>query len=79
MNESFDAITAANAQAKYCEEHEVPMFAPANGMCNRCGRNIYEPYTVRHGTETVQLGITVEDAGKRLISGCPHCNATFVE
>jgi len=79
VSKTFNSIEAAKAQEAYCNKHEVPMFAPTNGWCSRCGRNIFEPYPVRHGAETVTLGISVEEAGKRLISGCPHCNATFVD
>lgn len=74
----FDPIEAAKAQEAYCDQHEVPMFAPSNGWCNACGRNIYEPYTYR-GREDHTYGISVEEAGQRLISSCPHCNTTFVD
>lgn len=77
--ERFDTIDAAAAQKRYCEEHEIPLFAPSNGWCSCCGRNIYEPYPVRRGSETINLGIDVESAGKRLITSCPHCNATFCD
>lgn len=73
----FDAIEAAAAQKRYCDEHEVPQFAPSNGWCNACGRNIYEPYTYRSTGHT--YGISVEEAGKRLITCCPHCNASYTD
>lgn len=75
---TFEVIQAAKAHEAYCNAHEVPMFAPSNGWCNACGRNIYEPYTFR-GREDHTYGICVEEAGKRLISSCPHCNHSFVE
>ena len=78
MPKTYDVIRAADAQARYCEEHEIPLFAPTNGWCHECGRNIYEPYTYR-GQEDRTIGISVEEAGSRHITGCPHCNHTFVD
>lgn len=79
MERRFNPIDATLAQAHYCEEHELPQFAPANGWCSACGRNIYEPYTCRRGSQTVTYGISVEEAGRRLITSCPHCNTTFCD
>lgn len=78
MAKTYDAVEAARAQERYCNEHEIPVFTPRNGWCYRCGRNIYEPYTYR-GREDSTIGITVEEAGSRHITGCPHCNATFAD
>jgi len=78
MAKTYDAIAAAKAQEEYCNAHEHPMFAPSNGWCSSCGRNIYEPYTYR-GREDHTYGITVEEAGSRLITSCPHCNRTFCD
>lgn len=75
---NYNAIEASQAQEGYCNEHKVPRFAPDNGWCSYCGRNIYEPYTYR-GREEHTIGISVEEAGSRLITGCPHCNATFCD
>ena len=74
----FDPAAAAKAQENYCEQHEVPMFAPSNGICDHCGRNIYDPITYR-GHENKTYGISVEQAGKRLITSCPHCNASYTD
>ena len=76
---TYSAIEGEKNQAAYCDRHGCPMFIPKNGWCHHCGRNIFEPYRVRRGSESVTLGIDVETAGKRLITGCPHCNATFVD
>ena len=72
----FDPVKAAKAQAEYCEKNEMPNFASYNGTCWRCGRNIYLPI---NGSGGKIFGYTVEEAGKRLITGCPHCNATFCD
>jgi len=76
---TYDPIEAAKAQERYCNEHEIPVFAPRNGWCASCGRNIYEPYTYRGREDHTYFGISVEEAGSRLITGCPHCNFSFVE
>lgn len=73
---NYDPKAAAAAQATYCETEEIPMFAPADGVCYRCGRNIFLPTNGSHGAV---YGITVEEAGSTLITGCPHCNYSFVE
>lgn len=78
MAKTYDAVEAAKAQEGYCNAHELPIFAPSNGWCACCGRNIYEPYTYR-GREDHTHGITVEEAGSRLITSCPHCNSTFCD
>lgn len=76
MSYNFDPAISAKAQAAYCDEHELPMFAPADGHCPRCGYNIYLPV---NGSHSAVMGITVEEAGSRLITGCPICNYSFVE
>ncbi|MBR6905981.1 MAG: hypothetical protein IKN33_03410 [Selenomonadaceae bacterium] len=76
MNNNYDPIKAAKAQEAYCDQHECPMFAPRDGRCYRCGYNIFLPFNASHGAV---LGITVEEAGKKLITGCPICNYSYVE
>lgn len=75
MKSQYDVIKATKAQKDFCETYKVPMYAPVNGWCWSCGKNIYEPYMV--GGRIV--GITAEAAGKRMITSCPHCHATFVD
>lgn len=74
----FDISAAAKAQRKYCEENNAPHFAPAGGHCWRCGRNIYSPISYGSNNEYT-AGITVDRAGKELVTGCPHCNYSFCE
>ena len=73
--EHFNVTEAIAAQRKYCEENGVPHFAPRNGICWRCHRNIYEP--VNHGKYTA--GISVEKAGRTLVTGCPHCCRSYCD
>lgn len=73
----YDTRKAADAQRRYCEEHGYHFFAPwRSGFCFHCGRDIYEPVTWPDGRTT---GITVEGAGKSLITGCPHCHYSFCD
>ena len=62
----LDTKKALEAQKKYCDENNVPQFAPTNGRCDRCFANIYDY-------------ITVERAGTTLITGCPECHTSFVD
>lgn len=57
---------AMELQKKFCLLHSVPQFAPDNGICYKCGKQIYEK-------------ITTEKAASQLITGCPHCNNTFID
>jgi len=74
-SDNFSPTKANRAQIKYCDEHECPVFAPMNGVCYRCGYNIY----LRTNGKSGPRGITVEEAGSRLITSCPHCGYSFVE
>ena len=53
-------------QKKFCTLSGFPHFAPEDGICYKCGRQIYEK-------------ITTEEAESKLITGCPHCDSTFVD
>lgn len=50
-------------------EYERTGFAPIDGKCWRCGRNIADG----------ENGITLEKLGDYIITGCPHCNCSFCE
>lgn len=62
----YDPQKAAAAQAKYCKENNLPLFAPYDGVCWACRRNIYEI-------------ISIEGAGNHLITGCPLCHRSYCE
>lgn len=64
-NETFDPIKANKAQMEFCKLRDVPHFAPTS-RCWSCGRNIYAK-------------ISVERAGRELITGCPYCHRTFCD
>ena len=40
MSSSPGEIDMLDKQKKYCEENNLPMFAPANGICGSCKRQI---------------------------------------
>lgn len=44
-------------------------FAPLNGRCYKCGKDITEG----------ENGITLEDLGDYIITGCPHCHYSFCD
>lgn len=74
-NETFDVKTACQAQSKLIKENGYPYFAPSDGQCYDCRRNIYEQ--IDHGGH--KTGISVESAGKSLVTGCPHCHHSYCD
>jgi len=53
------------AQREFCKRTKTPHFAPGNGVCWRCGRQIYDR-------------ISMESAANHLVTGCPHCHRSYV-
>lgn len=72
--EEYDIMKAAIAQRKYAGDL---LFAPLDGECYRCGKNIYKP--VRDLSGKVLSGYSVEYAATHHITGCPHCHQTFCD
>ena len=63
------------AQHEHCRKINVPMFIPKDGICFRCGRNIFEDATMKNtytGREYVSRGYK-NIVSSELITGCPHC------
>lgn len=97
MNSKYNVSNGIKAQEKYCNENNLPHFAPTNGQCWKCKRNIYEPVGWKNEYDSYgiplkrvqvaldspekefETGITVEKAGKTLITGCPHCNKSYCD
>lgn len=77
----YDIAASCRAQADYCEDHNIPHFAPFDGVCYSCHQQIYaklehiNPYN-GHKSFT---GIPTELAATTLISGCPHCSSSYCE
>lgn len=57
---------ACAAQKKYCESRDLPHFAPIDGRCFACHRQIYDD-------------ISVETAESELITGCPICHRSYCD
>lgn len=73
----YNTKKAIEAQKEYCQRKGYPNFAPAyDGTCFRCNHDIYSE--VKHSDGRV-TGISVEYAASHLITGCPHCNYSFVD
>lgn len=73
--ETYDPLAATVAQSRYCRERGIPHFAPKSGKCWKCGYNIYLPAN----TATESPAISVEQAGREHITGCPYCHWSFCE
>lgn len=77
----YNATEAIEAQKKYVKENGGPHFAPKHGICWKCHKNIYEPQEktriVRGEEKKIITGITIEEAGNRKVTGCPHCNNSY--
>ena len=57
-----------NLQMKLPESERIG-FAPKDGICWHCKRNIAEG----------ENGITLERLGDYIITGCPHCHKSYCE
>ena len=64
MEEVYNVQKSIEAQREYCRKNEMPQLAPHSGFCWKCGKQIY-------------TAITVEQAGKSLVTYCPHCHKSF--
>lgn len=74
---TFDIDLAKVAQRKYQDEHNSPSFAPSSGVRWKCHQNIYSKIVDKErGWET---GISVEEAGRTLVTGCPHCHRSYCD
>jgi len=78
--EDFNVGKAVTAQNEYQKRTGSPAFPPSSGVCWVCRKNIYVPYEYKGANgETYLVGITVKEAGERLITGCPHCNRSYCD
>ncbi|MCD7830698.1 MAG: hypothetical protein LUI01_00270 [Firmicutes bacterium] len=67
----YDPEKAVKAQEAFCKAEKIPLFAPIDGVCERCKRNIYLPVH--------NLGYTLDEAGRKHITDCPHCHKSFCD
>lgn len=76
----YDMQKATEAQKEYAISKRAPFFPPLSGLCWNCLENIYLPKEVcGKGKVVGYSGITIKRAGEKLITGCPHCNKSFVD
>lgn len=66
-NEPSEKLEAAEKQAAYCKKKDLPHFAPRNGICWSCQKDIYEHER------------TAREAGSNLITGCPWCCRSYCD
>ncbi len=66
---TYDIDKAKEEQFSLCEKAQLPQFAPANGVCYTCHRNIYSS----------PCGYSVEEAATKYITRCPCCSGSFVD
>ena len=65
LSEAIEDIQCKiNAQEVHAEENELPLFAPEDGLCFNCGKQIYNR-------------ITMEEAANELITNCPYCSRAY--
>lgn len=57
----------AERQEQYANEKKLPLFAPSDGQCYSCRRNIYDDER------------TLAEAGHTLITGCPFCCRSYCD
>lgn len=73
--ENFNVREACEAQSKLCNAKSYPDFAPSDGVCYACNKNIYKE--IDHGS--YKTGVSVERATNELITGCPHCHRSYCD
>ena len=77
----YNVDASRKAQSAYCDEKNLPHFAPFDGVCFSCHQQIYarvehqNPYDGRKS----YTGIPTDLAASMLITGCPHCSSSFCE
>jgi hypothetical protein len=65
MNAS-DVSAKIVMQKRFCDTKGYPHFAPSDGVCYWCDRQIYDK-------------ISVEIAQGNLITGCPWCHKSYCD
>lgn len=83
----YNVSKSIQAQKEYCDKKGAPHFAPSNGICWKCRKNIYESmentrvlfWKEGKPEEKYITGITTEKAGSELVTGCPHCNRSYCD
>jgi hypothetical protein len=61
----FSIAESIANQSALCKANDYPHFAPRDGNCWKCRKNVYE-----HPSE---------NGGQTLVTGCPWCNWSYCE
>lgn len=77
-DETFDVDKAIDAQKHYCSKMGQPYYSPLNGMCPKCRQYIFQRVPIKGSKLNTYTGISVQEAGKFLVTQCPHCNTDFI-
>lgn len=75
MEKVFSPVAARKAQEEYCKNKHVPHFAPNNGICFRCKKDIYQ----QNGLRGYETGISLDEAKTSHVIYCPHCNRSYCD
>lgn len=66
-NTSYDPVAAILAQRSLCEKKGQPLWVTTS-RCGNCRRELFVPG-----------GISIDKAGKEVITSCPFCHHSFVD
>jgi len=66
MQEKMTVEQKLAAQVEYCRVNKLPLFVPANGICWKCNKQIFDAIGDRR-------------ASTELITGCPYCSRSFCD
>lgn len=72
----FNVKKSIEEQSAFCKTNGYPHFAPYDGVCFNCHKNIYVEINYGDGYKS---GIDTEKATKSLVTGCPHCHYSYCE
>lgn len=92
MEKKYDSTLSITKQREYVKKNNMPQFAPRNGICWKCDKNIYEEvhwkkdrfyrFSICEKNDpnySHSTGITIEEANTELVTGCPHCNISYCD
>ncbi|NDK08264.1 hypothetical protein EOM39_03365 [Candidatus Gracilibacteria bacterium] len=75
MEKIFDVKLSIDNQSELCKLLGYQNFTPNDGVCYRCGFNIFEE--IQNGN--FKTGIDVHRASSEHVTGCPHCCRSYCD
>ena len=79
MTQKETTQEACRLQDEYCSKMGYPHFAPLDGRCYDCNKDIYEIVQKTNGNRHWETGIKLEPAGTSHITACPHCSSSYCD